>query len=196
MRHPVVPEGLQGINNSDKALAASEHSIGDIHARLTLLEYGDYECPACIRDEAQTQRLIEASGSSMCFIFRHYPWVELHSHAMLAAEAAEAAAAQGKFWPMHHLLFTQSHGLALPALKHYAESIELDMIRFNADMADRIYTQRVQEHLLAGERSGLKETPCYFLNGHSIDVSNGLDKLEDAVHAVLAGWHLDNLPHK
>jgi len=177
----------EGIEHPEAALAASEHSLGDIHARLSLLEYGDYECPACIRAEATTQRLIEAGGSRMRFIFRHYPWVELHSHALLAAEAAEAAAAQGEFWPMHHLLFTQSHGLALPALTRYAESIELDMIRFNADMADRVYTQRVQEHLLAGEQSGLKKTPCYFLNGHPIDVSGGLDKLEEAVHAALAG---------
>ncbi len=122
----------------------------------------------------------------MRFIFRHYLWVELHPNAQLAAEAAEAAAAQGKFWPMHHLLFKQSHGLALLALTRYAESIDLDMIRFKAEMADRMYTQRVQEHRRAGEQSGLKKTPCYFLNGNRVDVSGGVGQLEEAVQAALS----------
>jgi protein-disulfide isomerase len=169
----------------EAALTAGEHNLGNTHALLSLLEYGDYECPACIRAEAPTQRLIEVGGSRMSFSFRHFPWVTLHSHALLAAEAAEAAAAQGKFWQMHHLLFAQRHGLGMPALTRYAKSIELDMIRFKAEMADRVYTQRIQEHLLAGEDSGVTKTPSYFLNGHQIDVSHGFEKLEDAVHAAL-----------
>ena len=170
---------------SDPGLAAADHLRGNPQAGLTLLEYGDYECPSCIQAEPLTRHLVETFGKRLCFVFRHFPLMEVHPHAELAAEAAEAAAAQGQFWLMHHLLFTQTHHLALPALRGYAESISLDMIHFNAEMADRIYTQRVQQHRRAGERSGLRNTPAFFLNGTLVDVSFGLEKLEGAVHAAL-----------
>ncbi|GAB2891676.1 DsbA family protein [Uliginosibacterium flavum] len=175
------------VDAPEAALAATEHSLGESHASVTLLEYGDYECPACIRAEPLVRGLIATTGPRLRFVFRHYPLVELHAHAELAAEAAEAAAAQGQFWPMHQLLFSQIHKLTLPDLAAYAESIELDMIRFNGEMADRIYTQRVQEHRRAGEQSGLQTTPAFFLDGKLIDVSDGFGKLEDAVRAALAG---------
>jgi protein-disulfide isomerase len=169
----------------EAALAAADHVLGDPRAGLTLLEYGDYECPACIQAEPLTQHLIEISGNRLCFVFRHFPQVEVHPNAELAAEAGEAAAAQGKFWPMHHLLFAQVHHLALDALTGYAEAIGLDMVRFKAEMADRIYTQRVQEHRRAGQQSGVRATPGFFLNGRSVDVSFGFEKLEEAMHSAL-----------
>jgi protein-disulfide isomerase len=169
----------------EAALAAADHSQGDRHAPLTLLEYGDYECPACIQAEPLTRHLVDTFGKRLCFVFRHFPLVEVHPHAELAAEAAEAAAAQGQFWPMHHRLFSQTHHLALPALTAYAASIGLDMVRFEAEMADRIYTQRVQEHRRAGERNGVRATPAFFLNGVLVDVSFGFERLEAAVQAAL-----------
>ena len=169
----------------DAALAAADHVLGNAHGGLTLLEYGDYECPACIQAEPLTRHLISSNSGHLRFVFRHFPLMEVHPNAELAAEAAEAAAAQGQFWAMHHLLFTQPHHLALPALIGYAESIGLDMIRFKAEMADRIYTQRVQEHRRAGEQSGLRATPGFFLNGTPVDVSFGFEKLEEAVHVAL-----------
>ena len=116
---------------------------------------------------------------------RRFPLVEVHPHAELAAEAAEAAAAQDKFWPMHHLLFTHSQNLTSSALDHYAETIGLDMRRFKAEMADRIYTQRIQEHRRSGELIGLRGSPTFFLNGEVLDVSFGLEHLELAVRAAL-----------
>ena len=166
-------------------LAAAEHNQGNAHAALTLLEYGDYECPACIQAEPVTRHLVDTYGKQMRFVFRHFPLMEVHPHAERAAEAAEAAAAQGKFWPMHHLLFSQTRRLEPKALAGYAESIELDMIRFNSEMADRIYLQRVQEHRRAGEQSGLRATPAFFLDGDIVDVSFGFDGLEAAVRAAL-----------
>jgi protein-disulfide isomerase len=118
-------------------------------------------------------------------VFRHFPLVEIHPHAELAAEAAEAAAAQGRFWPMHHLLFAQAHHLTPAALVGYAQSLGLDMNRFKAELADHIYTQRIQEHRRAGERSGLRATPTVFLDGKAVDVSFGFEKLESAVQAAL-----------
>ena len=171
------------------ALTGADHSEGDADAPLTLVEYGDYECPACIQAEPATQHLMQTFGEKMQFIFRHYPLVEVHPHAELAAEAAEAAAAQGRFWAMHHLLFSSSvlhaNHLKLPALTGYAQAIGLDMHRFNGEMADRIYTQRVQEHRRAAEHSGIRTTPAFFLNGNVVDVSFGIEHLETAVQAAL-----------
>jgi len=173
--------------STEAGLAAADHVLGDPRAQLTLLEYGDYECPACIQAEPLTRHLVDSHAGRLRLIFRHFPLVEVHPHAELAAEAAEAAAAQGQFWPMHHLLFAQTHHLALAALTGYAASIGLDMVRFKAEMADRIYTQRVQEHRRAGVESGLRATPAFFLNGRPVDVSFGFGKLEEAVHAALSG---------
>jgi protein-disulfide isomerase len=171
----------------EAALAAADHVLGDPHAHLTLLEYGDYECPACIQAEPLVRHLVDGHGKRLRFVFRHFPLLEVHAHAELAAEAAEAAAAQGRFWPMHHLLFASHQPLALPALTAHAQAIGLDMVRFSAEMADRIYTQRVQEHRRAGERSGVRATPGFFLGGAAVDVSFGFGHLEAAVHAALKG---------
>jgi protein-disulfide isomerase len=167
------------------AVAGFDHIQGDPHAHVTLLEYGDYQCPACIRAEPFAQRLVESGGRHLQFVFRHYPLMELHPMAELAAEASEAAAAQGKFWPMHHLIFNQTHHLTLASLTACAESLELDMNRFKAEMADRIYTQRVQEHCRAGEYDGVKSTPAFFLNGKPVDVVRGFGMLEATLHSLL-----------
>jgi protein-disulfide isomerase len=161
--------------------------LGDALATVTLIEYGDYECPFCVRAEPRTQRLIETSGTRLRFVFRHFPLVELHAHAELAAEASEAAAAQGQFWAMHHKLFTHTHthDLSLPGLTACAESIGLEMNRFKGDMADRLYTQRIQEHRRVAVQSGVRTTPTYFLNGKVVDVSASFDRLDQAVQAAL-----------
>ncbi len=168
------------------ALPATEHSQGDDKAALTLVEYGDYECPACAQAAPLMQHLVDTLGRRMRFVYRHFPLVEVHPNAEIAAEAAEAAAAQGQFWPMHHLLFTHANHLEPRALAGYAEQLGLDLLRFNTEMADRIYLQRVQEHRRAGAESGLRATPAFFLNDTAIDVSYGFDRLEAAVHAALA----------
>jgi len=169
----------------EAALASTDHMLGDAHAKQTLLEYGDYECPACIQAEPLMQHLVDTHRGRLRFVFRHFPLVEVHPNAELAAEAAEAAAAQGQFWPMHHLLFEQTHHLNPTALVGCAQSLGLDMNRFNAEIADHIYRQRIQEHRRAGERSGLRATPAFFLNGMAVDVSFGFDKLDEAVQAAL-----------
>jgi protein-disulfide isomerase len=172
-------------SSATTGLSSADHSAGAEHASLLLLEYGDFECPACAEAEPVTRHLLEVFGSRMRFVYRHYPLVEVHPHAELAAEASEAAAAQGKFWPMHHLLFTHAHHLTLDALTRHAQTIGLDMLRFNAEMADRIYTQRVQEHRRAGQLAGLRASPSFFLNGKLVDVSFGLARLEQAVRTAL-----------
>jgi protein-disulfide isomerase len=170
----------------EAGLTAADHMLGDALSSVTLIEYGDYECPFCVRTEPRTQRLIEISSNRLHFVFRHFPQVGMHAHAELAAESAEAAAAQGQFWAMHRRLFTQSHDLSLAGLTACAESIGLDMNRFGGEMADRIYTQRVQEHRRAAVQSCIRSVPTYVLNGRMIDVSDGFERLDQAVHAALA----------
>jgi len=165
-------------------LSAAEHIWGKADAPITLLEYGDYECDACAQAEPVAHHLVDTCGSKLRFVFRHFPLVEVHPHSELAAEAAEAAAAQGKFWEMHHLLFSAPHHLKLTHLRKHAETIGLDMIRFDAEMGDRIYTQRIQEHRRAALQTGLRTTPAFFLNGKLVDVSFGYEKLEEAIQAL------------
>jgi protein-disulfide isomerase len=166
------------------ALLASDHSTGSAGASLLLLEYGDYECPSCSEAEPVTRHLIEAFGTKLRFVFRHFPLVE-HPHAELAAEAAEAAAAQDKFWTMHHLLFCHWQHLEPDALTRYAGMAGLDMHRFGTAMAERTYRPRVQAHRRSGEEIGLHGSPSFFLNGKIVDVSFGLEHLEHAVRAAL-----------
>jgi protein-disulfide isomerase len=179
--HP-QPAPVVGLHPT--GLTAADHALGDEDARFTLLEYGDYECPASAEAEPKVRHLVETFGPLLRFVFRHLPHLELHPHSELAAEAAEAAAAQGKFWAMHRLLFGAPNRLSLADLTKHAQSIGLDMTRFHAEMTGRIYTQRVQEHRRAAKLSDLHTTPTFILNGMLIDTSSGLDKLEAAVHAL------------
>ena len=163
----------------------SDHCIGAPDAVIILLEYGDYEDQTSANAQPLVRHLIETFGDQMKLIYRHYPLIEIHPHAELAAEAAEAAAAQGRFWEMHDLLFRNSVHLNLKALQSYAERLELDMSRFKAEMDDRIYLQRVKEHRHSGELLDLRESPTFFLNGKTIDISFGLERLEDAVFELV-----------
>ena len=176
---------IPGDSAHSAALEGADHATGNLHAPVTLVEYGDYECPRCSQAYPATRILLDAFGDRLRFVYRHYPDAEAHAHAELAAEAAEAAAAQGKFWEMHAQLFGRSQHLREAAIYHAAEAIELDMTRFRADLADHIYIQRVREHHAAGVRLGLRGTPCFFLNDVAVDVSYSLENLEHAVRAAL-----------
>jgi protein-disulfide isomerase len=109
----------------------------------------------------------------------------VHPHALHAALAAETAAAQGKFWPMHDLLFDNQAHLKAPQLRGYAERLELDLARYDAEMAGELYLQRVREHLESGRRSGVRGTPGFFINDRIEDVSFGMQRLFDRVEAAL-----------
>ena len=179
-KHPPQPPP-----STTTGLSAAEHSQGNPAAMLTLLEYGDYSCAASQQAAPVAQTLVDTLGQHLRLVYRHGPLLAFEPHAELAAEAAEAAAAQGRFWPMHHLLNAQPHHLKPEALAGYAQSIGLDMLRYRAEMADRIYLQRVHEHRRAAELTGLRSTPAFFLNGEVVDVSFGIQHLEVAVLAAL-----------
>lgn len=163
----------------------SDHFLGSEHARITLLEYGDFECPSCKVAVQTPKLLLERFPNRIRFIFRHFPLEEAHPHALMAAEVSEAAAAQGKFWPMHDSLFQNQAHLKDRDLYRYAGDLGLDLARYAAEMDDHIYLQKVREHAQGGRRSHIRATPTFFLDGVVQDISFGMQALHDAVAAAV-----------
>ena len=167
--------------------ATTDHTRGPAAARVTLVEYGDFECPSCRQAHAAIRILLAHYGEQVRFVFRHFPLREVHPHAELAAEAAEAAGAQHKFWPFHDLLFAHQQQLDEKHLRRYAEQAGLDMARFTNEMRDHVYLQRVQEHIEGGRRLHVRATPAFYVNGAFCDVSFGVEHLHKAIDVALAG---------
>jgi protein-disulfide isomerase len=162
-----------------------DHVLGPRGAAVTIVEYGDFECPNCKQAAPAVKLLLERFEDRVRYAYRHFPLDEVHPHALLAAQASEAAGAQGRFWEMHDLLFENQTHLKAHHLRSYAERLELDMARYTAEMDDTIYLQRIREHMESGRDSGVHATPTFFVNGRIQDVSFGLRALFDAAEAVL-----------
>jgi len=164
---------------------ATDHSIGPANARVTVTEYGDFECPNCKQAAPAVKLLLHHFEGRIRFVFRNFPLEEVHPHALHAAQAAECAGGQGKFWPMHDLLFENQPHLKLPQLHSYAQRLDLDLQRYAAEMAEQVYLQRVREHMQSGRESGVRATPTFFVNRGIQDVSFGMGSLFDAVESAL-----------
>lgn len=162
-----------------------DHSIGPAHAPVTVIEYGDFECPNCKQAAPAVKLLLRHFKGRLRFAYRHFPLEEVHPHALHAAEAAESAGAQGKFWPMHDQLFENQPYFKLAQLRGYAERLQLDMKHYSAEMGNQVYLQRIREHMQNGKDSGVRSTPTFFVNRAIQDVSFGLAALFDAVEAAL-----------
>lgn len=166
---------------------SADHAMGPVHAPVTIVEYGDFECPNCKQAAPAVKLLLERFAGRVRFVYRHFPLEEVHPHALLAAEAAECAGGQGRFWEMHDLLFDHQDHLKLKHLHAYAERLQLDTARYTAEMDDHVYLQRVREHIESGRHSGVRSTPGFFVNGAIEDVSFGLQNLFDAAGAAVRG---------
>ncbi|HEU4351832.1 MAG TPA: DsbA family protein [Burkholderiales bacterium] len=166
-------------------VGAADHILGPARAPVTVVEYGDFECPNCRQAAPAVKILMARFAERVRFVYRHFPLEGVHPHALQAALAAEAAGAQGKFWLMHDLLFESQSHLKLPQLRAYAERLELDIARYDADMAGQLYLQRVREHIESGETSGVRGTPTFFVEGTIQDVSFGLQHLFERVEEAL-----------
>ncbi len=142
-----------------------DHAAGPEDAPVTLVEYGDYECPYCGMAYPIVKRAQQDLGNRLRFVFRNFPLAESHPHARLAAEAAEAAGAQGKFWEMHDVLFERQDALETEDLIGYAKSLGLDVPKFAHDLEAGAYTKRVRDDFRNGVRSGVNGTPTFFVNG-------------------------------
>jgi protein-disulfide isomerase len=160
---------------------ALDHVLGPPNEPLVVVEYGDFECPVCAQAHPAVKILLERFRHHLRLVFRHYPIVETHPHAMQAAQAAEAAGAQGKFWEMHDRMFENHRHLAAADLRNHAQALRLNLARFDAEIADQVYLQRVQEHMASARASRVHGTPTFFVDGAMVDTSFGIERLGQAI---------------
>jgi len=144
---------------------AQDHSIGPTDAVVTVVNYGDYQCPDCQRRHREVEKMFAQLLDSVRFVYRHFPLVNVHLRALRAAEAAEAAAAQGKFWEMHRLLYLHPDKLEDRHLRHYAKEIGLDLDRFDREMATDAYSSQILDDYHSSLINGITGAPTTFING-------------------------------
>jgi protein-disulfide isomerase len=166
-------------------VSQQDHQQGPATAPVTLVEYGDYECPYCGEAYPIVKEIQRRLGDQLRFVFRNFPLTQSHPHAEHAAEAAEAAAGQEKFWEMHDSLFEHQQALDDAHLVHYAVALQLDKDRFVREMTAHVYANRVREDFLSGVRSGVNGTPTFFINGVRHDDSYELETLLAAIEAAM-----------
>jgi protein-disulfide isomerase len=161
-----------------------DHIQGSPDAPVTLLEYGDYECPYCGAAYPIVKQLQARLGERLRFAFRNFPITTSHPHAEYAAEAAEAAAVQGRFWEMHDHLYEHQRQLEDADLHAYAEQLGLDVARFDNELAGHANADRVREDFMSGVRSGVNGTPTFYINGKRHDASYDIDTLLAALQSA------------
>jgi protein-disulfide isomerase len=159
----------------------SDHIRGSINAPITLVEYGDYECPYTGMAYSIIKQIMKQFGNNIYIVFRNFPLNDIHPHAQHAAEAAEAAAAQDKFWQMHDYLFEHQKALDDSHLFEYAQKVGLDIDRFKKEMSGHIYTSLINESLRNGIDSGVEGTPTFFVNGVHYEDSLDLDTFSNVL---------------
>jgi protein-disulfide isomerase len=169
-----------------QSVSARDHTEGPATAPLTLVEYGDYQCPYCGAAYPVVKRLQKALGKKLRFVFRNFPVTQAHPYALIAAEAAEAAALQGKFWEMHDLLYEQQAHLEPDIIPSWAKRIGLDLEKFGNDIKQGVVEKRIKEDRQSGIRSGVNGTPTFYINGTRYDGSPDYDSLLAALESELA----------
>jgi protein-disulfide isomerase len=164
-----------------------DHVQGSSDVPVTLVEYGDFECPYCGAAYPIVKEIQRTMAERLRFVFRHFPITTSHPHAEVAAETAEAAAQQGAFWEMHDHLFENQKRLRDEDLRSYAEELGLDVERLGKELAEHVHADRVHEDFMSGVRSGVNGTPTFFINGSRHDDSFDLETLVDALEAAAGG---------
>ena len=176
--------------NSNRAqlvepVGPDDHVEGPADAAITLVEYGDYQCPYCGQAYAIMEKLQSDFGSSLRLVFRNMPLTNVHPQAEFAAETAEAVALQGKFWPMHDVLFENQRDLSATALLRYAEEVGADASEVASALNDGVVRKRVKDDVESGIRSGVNGTPTFFVNGERYDASWDYESFRDYLKDVL-----------
>jgi Na+/H+ antiporter NhaA len=170
------------IDLSDDVDPERDHVRGDPAGAVTLVEYADFECPYCGRAEPTIRELLDMHhGGGLRYVFRHLPLQDVHPYAQLAAEASEAAAAQGSFWPMHDTLMAHQGELDLDDVHRYADELELDADRLEDEVRRRVYVGRVSEDVQSADISGVSGTPTFFINGRRHQGVYDIDALTKAI---------------
>jgi Na+/H+ antiporter NhaA len=181
-------QGRVALPIADLAVAvdpARDHVLGPPDAAVTLVEYGDYECPYCKSASVVIPQLLERFGGRLRFVARHFPLPDVHPNAALAAEAVEAAGVQGKFWEMHHLLFSRQDHLQLGDLLRYAGELGLDVAAFESDLVSARFGDRIAADVEGAETAGVAGTPTFFINDRRYVGAYDVDSLDGAVQEAL-----------
>lgn len=180
-----------------KPIDESDHVLGPADAPVTLVEYGDFQCPYCRAAHFYLQSVLAEMGDDLRFVFRHMPLSQVHPMAQLAAEAAEAAGAQDKFWPMHDLIYENQDRLSPALLQRLGQRLGLDMQRFTDDIASHRYLAKVREDFMSAVRSGAAGTPSFFINGEPYEGSFDDESLIEALRFAAQGHarHAARAPH-
>ena len=168
-------------------VTSSDHLLGPANGPVTVVEYGDYECPYCRAAARDVHQLLEHYPDMVRFVFRNFPIPNMHPHGEQAAEAAEAADAQGKFWEMYELLLRPYSRLDLDSLVNYAERLSLDTGRFLNEVTGNVYAAKIEGHLREGVRNGVNATPKFYVDGERIDGRLPLEGLVAAVRVAVDG---------
>ena len=179
-RHiPSHPKGLRPGFDSER-----DHVRGSAEATVTLLEYGDFMAPSCMEAAPVLRELASRFGDDLRFAFRHFPIADAHPLALSVAVAAEAAGAQGEFWGMHDRILISEFGTEPAALRRHARDLELDLDRYDADIAGGTHVAHVFEDFNSGTRSGVNGAPTFFINGTRLDWDFEPETLRDAVESA------------
>ncbi|MBB3222913.1 DsbA family protein [Pseudoduganella umbonata] len=166
------------------AVSTHDHALGPSNAAVTLVEYGDFQCPYCGAAYGELKQVRSSLGDALRFVFRHMPLTAIHPMAELAAEAAEAAGVQGQFWPMHDALYENQRQLSPSLVSALATRLGLDMARFTADLRSRRYAEKVRQDSAGAERSGVQGTPSFFIDGRPYSGPYDAETLTDALRAI------------
>ncbi|BCA53795.1 DSBA oxidoreductase [Nitrospira sp. KM1] len=170
--------------NSALDITGQDHVQGAVNAAVTLVEYGDFECPYSRLAAHTVKKLQQQFGNELRFVFRHFPLTAKHPHALIASEAAEAAASERRFWLMYDLLFDSQDRLERSDLMEYAGQLELDPKRFDRALTEHRYLDRVKTDVASGKQHGVDGTPTFFINGRRQD-EDDLPKLQAAIRQAL-----------
>jgi len=159
----------------------NDHIRGNPNAPVTLVEYGDYECPFCGQAHDVVLEVLRRMSDRVRLVFRNFPIPEVHPHALQAAQTAEAAGAQGKFWPMLDLLFENQDALAPDDLLRYADMLDIDTQRFTRELETGVHLEKVRTDFRSGVRSGANGTPTFFIDEFRFDAAPDAETLTAAV---------------
>jgi len=162
-------------------ISSRDHILGDEDAPVTLLEYGDYECPHCGAAHPVVKALMQQYSDNLRYVFRHFPLTQIHPHAEAAAETAEFADTYDRFWEMHNLIFENQDRLSIPFLFSAAESLNLSVERLQQALRSGEFSRRVRQDFLSGVRNGVNGTPTFFINGQRHNGGYSFPELAEAI---------------
>ncbi|HEX3571797.1 MAG TPA: thioredoxin domain-containing protein [Acidobacteriaceae bacterium] len=172
------------MSNLKVPVSADDHIQGNTNAPITLLEYGDFQCPHCATAHSVVKRLERQFGDRMRYVYRNFPLTEIHPMAEPAAEAAEFAGANGKYWPMHNAIFDNQRSLTAELLVDLAARLQLDSDELAAAVDEQRYLERISRDVEGGERAGVHATPTFFINGRQYQGSWEFEELAQAMEAA------------